>query len=110
MEQPEASPETSAMIAVADAISRGRFGNAGSINGQIGIEVAPCAGNCGMCVFGANFTPFQPQRLSLEDILLRARQFVGGLPGQRGERGAAGPRRPRTERAGAFERRQRGLR
>jgi biotin synthase len=78
LEQPEASPETSAMIALADAISRRRFGNAGTIGGQIGIEVAPCVGNCGMCVFGADFTPFQHQRLSLEEILLRARQFVDG--------------------------------
>jgi len=76
LEQPEASPETAAMIALADAISRRRFGNAGTIGGQIGIEVAPCVGNCGMCAFGADFTSFQPQRLSLEEILLRARLFV----------------------------------
>jgi biotin synthase len=79
LEQPEASPETSAMTALADAISRRRFGNAGTIGGQIGIEVAPCVGNCGMCIFGAEFTPFrQRQRLPLEEILLRARQFVRG--------------------------------
>lgn len=79
LEQPEASPEASAMIAMADAISRRRFGNAGTIGGQIGIEVAPCVGNCGMCIFGADFTPFQQQhRLSMEEILVLARQFVDG--------------------------------
>lgn len=78
LEQPEASPETSAMMALADAMSRRRFGNAGTIGGQIGIEVAPCAGNCGMCAFGADFTSFPPQRLSREEILLRAHQFVEG--------------------------------
>ena len=77
IEQPEVSPETSAMIALADTISRRRFGDAGTISGQIGIDVAPCVGNCGMCDFGADFTSFQPQRLSLEEILLRARQLVG---------------------------------
>jgi biotin synthase len=76
LEQPEAAPETSQMIALADAISRRRFGNTGAIGGQIGIEVAPCVGNCGMCAFGADFTSFQRQRLSLDEILLRAKQFI----------------------------------
>ena len=78
MEQPEASPEVSAMTALADTTSRRRFDNAGTIGGQIGIEVAPCEGNCGMCVFGADFTRFEPQQLSLDEIQLRARQFVEG--------------------------------
>ena len=78
LEQSAASPEASCTIATADALSRRRFGNAGVIGGQIGIEIAPCAGNCGMCVFGAEFTTLPASRLSLDDILFRARQFVEG--------------------------------
>ena len=45
-------------MAVADEVSRRRFGNQAMLLGQIGIETAPCPGNCGFCVFGEGHTTF----------------------------------------------------
>lgn len=49
---PEDAIEASAIKTVADAVTRQRFHNTGILLGQIGIETAPCSGNCGFCVFG----------------------------------------------------------
>jgi biotin synthase len=45
------SPEMYALCAVADGMSRRHFDNTGDVCAQIGLDFAPCYGNCGFCVF-----------------------------------------------------------
>lgn len=45
------SPEMYALCAVADNMSRRHFNNTGDVCAQIGLDFAPCHGNCGFCVF-----------------------------------------------------------
>ena len=78
LDLPEESLEAAATKAVADMVSRRRFSNAGMLLGQIGIETAPCPGNCGFCVFGKEHTSIPTSRLSLEEIRQRAHAFADG--------------------------------
>ena len=55
---PAESLEAAAIRAVADAASRRRFGNREMLLGQIGVEIAPCPGNCKFCTFGEDHTTF----------------------------------------------------
>lgn len=70
------SLEASVIRAVADAVSRRKFGNQAMLLGQIGIETAPCPGKCGFCVFGEGHTRFETSRLSMPEIVARARAFA----------------------------------
>ena len=45
------SPEMYALCAVADNMSRRHFDNTGDVCAQIGLDFAPCYGNCGFCTF-----------------------------------------------------------
>jgi biotin synthase len=74
----ETSLAASLVRAVADVVSRERFGNAAMLLGQIGIETAPCPGNCKFCVFGEGHTTFGESRLSREEVLARAEAFAAG--------------------------------
>ncbi len=47
------SPEMYALCAVADSLSRRHFDNTGDVCAQIGLDFAPCPGNCDFCVFAA---------------------------------------------------------
>jgi biotin synthase len=73
---PEQSLEARFLMAVADGVSRRRFGNQAMLLGQIGIETAPCPGKCGFCVFGEGHTTFQKTRLSLAEIKAKAQAFT----------------------------------
>ena len=75
---PEDSIEAGILKSVADYVSRKRFGNRAVLLAQIGIDIAACPGNCAFCVFGKNHTRFEPSRLSLEEIVRRAREFADG--------------------------------
>jgi len=75
---PEESLEAAATKAVADTVSRRRFGNVGMLLGQIGIETAPCPGNCAFCAFGKDHTSMPASRLSLGEIRQRAHGFADG--------------------------------
>ncbi len=68
--------ETSLLRAVADHVSRGRFGNEALLLGQIGVETGPCPGNCRFCVFGEGHTMVESGRLPREEVLRRAREFA----------------------------------
>lgn len=72
------SLEARCLTAVADTISRHRFGQEAILLGQIGVETAPCPGNCGFCVFGEGHSGFQRNRLSSAEIVARARAFSRG--------------------------------
>jgi biotin synthase len=73
---PEHSLEAAIVTATADVVSRRRFGNRAMLLGQIGIEIAPCPGNCKFCTFGEDHTTFARARLTLEEILARAHAFA----------------------------------
>lgn len=75
---PEASVEAGIARAVADSASRKRFRNEAILLGQIGIEIAPCPGNCRFCVFGKGHSQFPESRLTTEEILERAESFASG--------------------------------
>jgi len=45
------SPEMYALCAAADDMSRRHFDNTGDVCAQIGLDFAPCGGNCKFCVF-----------------------------------------------------------
>jgi biotin synthase len=47
------SPEMYALCAAANSLSRRHFDNYGDVCAQIGLDFAPCPGNCGFCVFAA---------------------------------------------------------
>jgi len=76
LELPERSLEARFLMAVADEVSRRRFGNQAMLLGQIGIETAPCPGNCGFCVFGEGHTKFSRNRMPLEEVHTRAKAFA----------------------------------
>ncbi len=62
-------------MGVADTVSRRRFGNQAMLLGQIGVETAPCPGNCQFCVFGEAHTTFEKSCLSPQEIVHRATAF-----------------------------------
>lgn len=76
LELPEGSLEAGLLMAVADDVSRRRFGNQAMLLGQIGIETASCPGNCGFCVFGEGHTQFPSSQMPLDEILARAKAFA----------------------------------
>jgi biotin synthase len=78
LELAEDSVEAAVTKAVADVVARRRFRNTGILLGQIGIETAPCPGNCGFCVFGKDHTSLPSSRLSLDEVRQRAHAFAGG--------------------------------
>jgi biotin synthase len=71
----ETSPEAYMMRSAASHIVRGRNGNSAIILGQIGLEVAPCPGNCGFCSFGKEHTRFTKSRISEEDFVSKLTDF-----------------------------------
>jgi biotin synthase len=48
------SPEMYALCGVANELSRRHFDNLGEVYAQIGLDFAPCPGNCEFCSFGAD--------------------------------------------------------
>jgi biotin synthase len=72
------SLEASSLRAAADWISRKRFNNQSILLGQIGIDSAPCPGDCQFCAFGQTHTAQLPNRMCQEEILQRARAFTQG--------------------------------
>jgi biotin synthase len=72
---PEHSLESGILMAAADYASRRRFKNNAVLLGQIGIETAPCPGQCKFCAFGNGHMQFKKRKLSLEQIYERGRAF-----------------------------------
>jgi biotin synthase len=63
------------MRSVAARIVRGANDNSAIILGQIGLEAAPCAGNCGFCSFGKGHTRFQRSRISDAEFVSKLEDF-----------------------------------
>jgi biotin synthase len=71
----ESSLEAYAMRSAASYIVRGRNDNSAIILGQIGLEMAPCPGNCGFCAFGKDHTKMQTSRISDEEFTAKLIDF-----------------------------------
>lgn len=79
---PEDSLGAALLRSVANLVARRRFNNAGLLLGQIGVDMAPCDGDCAFCFFARSHTSIEPSVLSVEEILDRCRQYVvGGAQG-----------------------------
>jgi len=72
----ETSPESALIRATADSLMRESYGNEGMIFAQIGIEIAPCPGKCGFCVFGEGHTEFGESSMTDDEILATAMSFT----------------------------------
>jgi biotin synthase len=72
----ENSLEARIMCAVATDIVRGGNDNSAVILGQIGLEMAPCPGNCGFCSFGKDHTKFPTRRNGDEEFISKLTDFT----------------------------------
>jgi biotin synthase len=72
------SLEAGVLRAIANAIARRRFGNAGLVLGQIGVHMEPCDGGCAFCAFAKPHTTIQKSTLSMEESVQRAKAFSRG--------------------------------
>ena len=75
---PEDSLEAALLRATADSISRRRFRNNGLLLGQIGVDMAPCEGDCAFCFFAKSHTSIQSAVLSENEIMARCERFAEG--------------------------------
>jgi biotin synthase len=75
---PENSLEAALLRAVANNVSRERFSNRALLLGQIGVDMAPCDGDCSFCFFAKSHTPIQASLLPTEEIIARCRRFAEG--------------------------------
>lgn len=75
---PENSIEAAHLRCVANIISRKRFNNKALLLGQIGIDMAPCDGDCAFCFFAKSFTKIEPSILTYEEIKSRFEGFIKG--------------------------------
>ena len=71
----EHSADTRQLLAIADFLSRRKFGNEAIVLGQIGIETAPCPGKCDFCAFSRGQGSAPPESLSPGEIQAKAREF-----------------------------------
>ncbi|NMC45278.1 MAG: radical SAM protein [Chloroflexi bacterium] len=75
LQLPEQSYESALLRATADQLSRAKFGHAGMLLAQIGIEIAPCRANCKFCSFARDYTDLPVHKMSVEDILLHGKNL-----------------------------------
>jgi biotin synthase len=75
---PENSLEAALLRAVANSISRKRFGNSALLLGQIGVDMAPCDGDCCFCFFAKSHTTIRASVLATEEIIAKCHRFAEG--------------------------------
>ena len=75
---PENSLEAALLRAVANSISRKRFRNSALLLGQIGVDMAPCDGDCCFCFFAKSHTTIQASVLATEEIIAKCDRFAEG--------------------------------
>jgi len=74
----ETSPDARMLMAVADQVSRKKFGNEAILLGQIGVETAPCPGECDFCAFNRSRGQTATEALTVDAIQQKARDFTAG--------------------------------
>jgi biotin synthase len=75
---PENSLEAVLLRAAANGVSRKRFANSALLLGQIGVDMAPCDGDCCFCFFAKSHTTIQASLLATEEIIARCHRFAAG--------------------------------
>jgi len=75
---PENSLEAALLRAAANSISRKRFANTALLLGQIGVDMAPCDGDCCFCFFAKSHTTIQTSVLPTEEVIARCHRFAAG--------------------------------
>jgi len=74
----EDSLEAALLRSTANAISRERFRNNALLLGQIGVDMAPCEGNCAFCFFAESHTSIKASVLPVEEVIARSERFAAG--------------------------------
>lgn len=69
------SPEMYMLCSVANELSRRQFHNYGEIYAQIGLDYAPCPGNCEFCSFGAKHGVVKTVVEYPTEVVVQAAQF-----------------------------------
>lgn len=72
---PPASFESSLIRGAADTLIRRKNNNAAIIIGQVGIDIHPCAANCGFCSFGKDHSTIPDIRLEKGEVLEAIEKF-----------------------------------
>jgi len=72
------SLEAALLCATANVVTRHRFNNRGLLLGQIGVDMAPCDGDCAFCFFARSHTQIKPALLPTEEIVRRCERFAAG--------------------------------
>jgi biotin synthase len=75
---PENSLEAALLRAVGNSVSRRRFGHSALLLGQIGVDMAPCDGDCCFCFFAKSHTTIQASLLPTEEVIARCHRFAAG--------------------------------
>lgn len=78
LELPENSLEAALLRVTANAVSRRRFDNRAVLLGQIGVDMAPCDGDCAFCFFARSHTSIEASVLPTDDIIERCNRFAAG--------------------------------
>ena len=75
---PENSFGAALLRSTATAVNRRRFANSGLLLGQIGVDMAPCDGDCAFCFFAKSHTTIQASILPTDAIAARCERFASG--------------------------------
>jgi biotin synthase len=73
---PENSLESSLLRSTATIVNRERFANSGLLLGQIGVDMAPCDGDCAFCFFARSHTAIEAALLSTDEIVSRCNRIA----------------------------------
>ena len=72
------SLEAALLCSAANVATRRRFGNRGVLLGQLGVDMAPCDGDCAFCFFAKSYTQVRPTLLPTDEIVRRCERFAAG--------------------------------
>lgn len=77
LETENRSPEFYRLLSKADELSRKEYGNKGYIFAQIGLNSAPCPGNCKFCSMGCeNFMVEEETEKSMDEVVEEAKRAL----------------------------------
>lgn len=74
----ENSLEAALIRSTANCVSRRRFANNALLLGQIGVDMAPCDGDCAFCFFAKSHTSIQAATLTTEEVIARCHRYAAG--------------------------------
>jgi len=72
----ENSHEMYALMSAGNTLTRRRFGDAGEVYAQVGINLRPCRRSCAFCFFGEDWNLIRsPRELGPDEVVLRVKAF-----------------------------------